>query len=153
VTALETQLFFARAVLLLALYAFIGAVGLVGWLDLRRSARRQAAAPAEPPGQVRLIVLDGATSDRPPGTWFGLEPVSAVGRDLDNDVVLADPTISGRHAVVSLRDGAWWVEDLASTNGTYVNGDRLPAEAPALLRSGDVVQVGAVRLRLVSPGL
>ncbi len=149
---IESQLFFARAVLLILLYAFLAAVGLVAWRDLRAAGRALATRDADAPG-ARLIVLDGGASDRPPGSAFKLTPVTAVGRDLDNDLVFVDTTVSGRHAVINLREGAWWVEDLGSTNGTVVNGQRLRPGAPAIARSGDVIEVGGVRLRLVTPGL
>ncbi|MFN2114887.1 MAG: FHA domain-containing protein, partial [Anaerolineae bacterium] len=102
---------------------------------------------------TRLIVLDGASSGRQPGTSLPVAAVSAIGRDLDNEIVLADPTVSGRHAVVNLRDGAWWIEDLGSTNGTYLNGAAIVPGRPAISRSGDTIRVGAVRLRLVTPEL
>lgn len=150
-TALESQLLFARAVLLILLYAFLGAVLLVAWRELRQT-RRQPAAPRREPG-TRLIVIDGGRSDRAPGSAFPTAPVTTLGRDIDNDVVLADPTISGRHAVVNRRDGAWWIEDLGSTNGTFVAGARAEAASPVVLRSGDEIQLGAVRLRLVTSEL
>jgi len=147
-SALEAQLLFLRMILLVLLYAFLGGVGLVLWRDLR-SARRRDAAPPAPPG-TRLIVIDAGASDRPPGSALPARAVTAIGRDLDNDVVINDPTISGRHAVLNRRDAAWWLEDLGSTNGTFVNDQRLGRAAPAVVRSGDVVQFGAVRLRLVT---
>jgi hypothetical protein len=150
VTGAETQLLLARALVLILLYSLLAGLALLVWQDVRhaRSGRMQAAMA---PTGARCIVLDGAGSGRPPGSALALETVSGVGRDLDNEIVLADGTVSGRHAVMLRRDGAWWVEDLASTNGTFVNGVRVDPEVPALLRSGDVVQFGAVRLRLVSP--
>ncbi len=148
-TPLETQLLFSRAVVLILLYTLIVAVGLVAWQDLRAS-RRTAAGPSIA-DSARLIVLDGADSDRAPGTSFPLEPVTALGRDLDNEIVLADPTISGRHACLSIREGTWWIEDLGSTNGSFVNDEEVDSDTPALLRSGDLVQVGAIKMRLVTP--
>ncbi len=150
-TPLETQLLFARAVLLILLYSFVGAIGIVAWLDLRASRRAAIASPAAVTPS-RLIVLEGGESDRPPGASFPLEVVTSIGRDLDNDLVLVDPTISGRHAVISLREGSWWLEDLVSTNGSFVEDRRVSPETPAVLRSGDLIQIGAVRLRLVSSG-
>jgi hypothetical protein len=149
VTALETQLLFARALLLILLYTFLAAVAMVGWLDVRH-ARRGVARGTPAANPCRLIVIDGGASDRAPGTAFSLEAVTAVGRDLDNEIVLADPTISGRHAVVSRHSGAWWIEDLASTNGTFINSRRVIPDAPTVLRSGDLVQVGAVKMRLAA---
>jgi hypothetical protein len=152
VTSAETQLLLVRALVLILLYAFLAGVALVTWWDLssqRRGGRRAAAAAS---GNVhRLIILTAADSGRPPGQALSLAAVSSIGRDLDNDIVLNDATVSGRHAVVGRRDGAWWVEDLGSTNGTWLNAEPVPAQLPALARSGDVLQFGAVRLRLVSP--
>jgi pSer/pThr/pTyr-binding forkhead associated (FHA) protein len=152
VTPIESQLFFARAVLLILLYAFLATVGLVVWRELRAAGRAGSAQETDRPG-ARLIVLDGGASDRPPGSAFKLGTVTAVGRDLDNDLVFVDATVSGRHAVLHLRDGAWWVEDLGSTNGTVVNGQKVQPGSPAIARSGDIIALGGVRLRLVTPGL
>jgi hypothetical protein len=150
VTGAETQLLLARALVLILLYAFLGGVAILVWLDVR-GASAGRSSPAQGTTGARCIVLDGAGSGRPAGSALPIETVSGVGRDLDNEIVLADATVSGRHAVVLRRDGAWWVEDLASTNGTFLNGGRVDPEVPALVRSGDVLQFGAVRLRLVSP--
>jgi pSer/pThr/pTyr-binding forkhead associated (FHA) protein len=136
--------------MLILLYTLIVAVGIVAWLDLR-AARRRDTPSVSAATAARLIVIEGADSDRPAGTSFLLAPVSTVGRDLDNDIVLADPTISGRHAVISRRDGRWWMEDLGSTNGSAVNSTSVEAEAPAILRSGDLIQFGAVKMRLAAP--
>jgi hypothetical protein len=63
-----------------------------------------------------------------------------LGRDASADVTLADPAISRRHArLYRLADGVW-LEDLGSTNGTYINGDRLTV--PYRLRDGDEVKLG-----------
>lgn len=149
-TPLETQLLFARVVLLVLLYALLVGVALVAWFDLRATRRSRKAEPSAADA-ARLIVLDGGASDRPPGTAFTLGQVTAIGRHLDNDVVLADPTISGRHAVISTREDNWWIEDLDSTNGSSVNSAVVSPDTPTVLRSGDLVQLGAVKLRLVTP--
>jgi pSer/pThr/pTyr-binding forkhead associated (FHA) protein len=149
--AIEAEFLFARAVLLLLLYGFIAAVAWLAWRDLRRERRSAEAGPAAP--ATRLIVLDAGATGLSPGVSFPLGAVASLGRDLDNDVVLADPTISGHHAVVNRREGAWWVEDLQSTNGTHVHGEVVPPAVPTIVRSGDIVQVGGVRLRLVTPEL
>lgn len=151
-TSAETQLLLVRALVLILLYAFLAGVALVTWWDLKAQRRGGAPSAGAASGSVhRLIVLTAADSGRPAGQALPLAAVSSIGRDLDNDIVLNDATVSGRHAVVSRRDGAWWVEDLGSTNGSWLNAEPVLAQVPALLRSGDVLQFGAVRLRLVSP--
>src|SRR5687768_6257998 len=62
-----------------------------------------------------------------------------IGRLPDNSVVIDNPAVSGHHARIYSEDGAVILEDLDSTNGTYVNGQ---ATNRRTMRNGDVVQVG-----------
>jgi pSer/pThr/pTyr-binding forkhead associated (FHA) protein len=71
-----------------------------------------------------------------------------IGRDADNDIVVTDRSVSGRHAVVRFAEGEWTVSDLESRNGTFVNGQPLLSVIP--IHEGDVVQCGAVRFLLVN---
>ncbi|HVN53846.1 MAG TPA: FHA domain-containing protein [Anaerolineaceae bacterium] len=63
-----------------------------------------------------------------------------LGRDLSNDVVINDAEISRRHARLVLQAGGYVLEDLGSTNGTTVNGQRLMG--PYILRAGDMITLG-----------
>jgi DNA-binding CsgD family transcriptional regulator len=68
-----------------------------------------------------------------------------IGKEASNDVSLADdPTVSRLHAVLERFPTGWSVRDLSSSNGTFVNGDRVWAERP--LRTGDEIRIGNVRL-------
>lgn len=62
-----------------------------------------------------------------------------IGRRPDNDVVLRDPTVSGHHAVIAHVDGATFIEDLKSTNGTWVGGHKIEKQA---LAQGDRLLLG-----------
>lgn len=66
-----------------------------------------------------------------------------VGRGLDNDIVLEDERISRYHVQLRYKTRRFWVTDLGSTNGTFVNGDRVSEVA---LRHGDVLSLGGVEL-------
>ncbi len=68
-----------------------------------------------------------------------------VGRERDNSLVLADPTVSRHHARLALESGALVVYDLGSTNGTFVNEQRISQQR---LQAGDVVRFGGVRFRV-----
>ena len=57
-------------------------------------------------------------------------PVANIGRGDYNDVVIADPSVSTMHAKLQRRDAVWILTDLGSTNGTFVEGERLTGEAP-----------------------
>jgi pSer/pThr/pTyr-binding forkhead associated (FHA) protein len=63
-----------------------------------------------------------------------------VGRDLANDIAISDPEVSRRHARFFKKEGIVFVEDLGSTNGTFLNGTRLSSPQP--LRPGDTITFG-----------
>ena len=91
----------------------------------------------------RLVMRSGPTV----GKVYPLEKGELfIGRDLSNDIVINDPEISRRHARLINQGSGFMVEDLGSTNGTFVNGQRLVG--PNVLRPGDVVTFGE-RLSLV----
>lgn len=75
------------------------------------------------------------------GKSFPLEKEeTTVGRDLANEIAISDPEVSRRHARFLLRDDNVFVEDLGSTNGTFLNGERIAS--PQQLRKGDVITFG-----------
>jgi hypothetical protein len=83
-----------------------------------------------------------------PGELFPLEPEGeswVVGRSQDADLVLADDTVSRKHARIHQARGALWVRDLGSRNGTQINGRTVRQQR---LRPGDRITMGANLLRL-----
>jgi hypothetical protein len=85
----------------------------------------------------RLIVRTGPN----PGTVFDLtKEVTMLGRDVTNDIPLGDAEISRQHARLTRTPGGIVLEDLGSTNGSFVNGDRL--SSPRVLRTGDLIGLG-----------
>jgi pSer/pThr/pTyr-binding forkhead associated (FHA) protein len=103
-----------------------------------------------PVGGAVLVVTRGPNS----GSRFVLTaddvPVVTIGRHPDSDIFLDDITVSRRHAEVCHRDGSFWVHDVGSLNGTYVNRHMMSQDQ--LLASGDEVQVGKFRLLFLAPG-
>jgi FHA domain len=102
------------------------------------------AAPvpaAAPPAQLQ--VTDGPLR----GTSIPLGTSAVVlGRSPSCTVPLQDDYSSSRHARVYPHEGAWWVEDLGSTNGTFVDGERI--DAPTVLTPGKAVRIGQTVLEL-----
>ncbi len=85
----------------------------------------------------RLTIRQGAT----PGKVFELaREVMVIGRDLKCDIVLNDPEVSRNHTRLTAQPDGYLVEDLESTNGTFVNNQRVTA--PRLLRPGDLLGLG-----------
>ncbi len=85
-----------------------------------------------------LLAIAGAAR---PGEWFKLErQETVIGRADDADIVVDDETISRRHARLELRqDGSWHLVDLGSTNGTFMNGNKV---GDSTLSDGDQIQLG-----------
>ncbi len=76
-----------------------------------------------------------------PGKIFPLQKNEIyIGRDPANDIVITDVEVSRKHARLILQPGGYVLEDLGSTNGTYINGQRLLG--PHVLRAGEVIQLG-----------
>lgn len=89
-----------------------------------------------------IITLDGVTINE-----LNLDqPRITLGRASSNDIVLDDGTVSGKHAVFHVLGKEIFVEDLESTNGTMVNGQRVHRRQ---LRHGDVLRVGQHEIKLV----
>ena len=101
---------------------------------------RRSDQPARP---YRLKMIDPATAQ-----IFPLGEEVTIGRAPGCSVPLADDTyVSQLHARIYIRDGKPFVEDLGSTNGTFLNRDRLSKTMP--LRRGDKLQIGQTVLEIV----
>jgi pSer/pThr/pTyr-binding forkhead associated (FHA) protein len=88
-----------------------------------------------------MVLADGA-KPRP----VRLEGSTVIGRAIECELRLDDTFVSQQHARIFAKNGSWFVEDLGSTNGTFVNEQRLAA--PAMLAPGDRIRVGTTVLEL-----
>ena len=80
-------------------------------------------------------------------------PITSLGRANTNVIPMADSAVSLEHALITRRNGFWWLEDLHSRNGTHLNGQ--PIETPVVITGGDIIAVGHsqfnVQIRPTSP--
>ena len=98
---------------------------------------------------MRLVVEQGELA----GQAFSLDrPALVVGRGKDSDIVLVDADVSRQHARLQSGSQGWLLVDLGTTNGTFVNGKRLPAQEPYLLRPGDRITIGRSVLAVQQEG-
>jgi FHA domain len=89
------------------------------------------------PGQFQLTMRSGPN----PGTVYALDSDQiSIGRDSSNDISVNDAEVSRRHARLTFQGGKYVLEDMGSTNGTFVNGQRLTG--PRVLKSGEVISLG-----------
>lgn len=129
-----------RLLFLAMLYAFL-------WMVVRALVRDLRAAAREPTLALgRLVVVASPSGEPPAGAAFSLDAITSLGRDVNNSIVLDDEFASATHAALTYRGRAWYVEDLGSTNGTFVNGNPVDELSPVAF--GDEIQIGQVRLRL-----
>lgn len=154
----ELTLTLIRLAFLAVLWLFVAAALGVIRSDLfgsRTTARvpsrpKQATRPPKPPIRARrggvpsrLVVTHGPLS----GTTMNLgESPITIGRANDATLVLSDDYASSRHARLFPRDGQWLVEDLGSTNGTYV--DRAKVTRPVPVPPGVPIRIGKTVLEL-----
>jgi hypothetical protein len=96
--------------------------------------------PVPPAERYHLRMLKGVPAY---GVYY-VEGRARIGRSEENDVFLVDPSVSRSHAVVEVDGSEPVVRDLGSTNGTYVNGERVEAR---FLRDGDELTFGNTRMR------
>ncbi|HEU5171350.1 MAG TPA: FHA domain-containing protein [Gemmatimonadales bacterium] len=144
--------------LLLELLRFAVLAGLgvfvIRALQVMRADLRDAAAAPHHPSRAprrrspRLIVEAGAGKLRP-GQAFPIEGDMVVGRSPAAHLVLADRFVSLRHARLTVQDATVLVDDLGSSNGTFVNDERVGSSAR--LTEGDRLRIGSVVLRLQWP--
>jgi pSer/pThr/pTyr-binding forkhead associated (FHA) protein len=115
-------------------------------LGAAEAAALRAELGVEQKQAARFVVLEGPGKKK--GDTLELTSAMVLGRDRRSGFRLDDDEFaSGQHARIEPRSDGTWVEDLGSTNGTFVNGERITAER---LRKGDVVRVGQTELRLES---
>ena len=149
----EGALLLLKAAFLVLLYLFIWRIVRTASRDLRLPQESFILSPSRdagvslvaPVSSGRLVVVRSRHLDE--GSDFVLNSAQiTVGRGGQNDIALPqDEFASARHARFEPRQDGVWIQDLGSTNGTFLNGVRL--ERPRRLTSGDVVRVGETDLR------
>src|SRR5579883_1414622 len=112
----------------------------------------RAASQAFVPGAQALLATFASNAPEFVGELVSLDkPVVTLGRRVDNEVIVPEATVSGQHAQLKWQNATWYVEDLGSTNGTYVDHSYERRKNLQLMHGGEV-QFGELRFRLVSFG-
>jgi hypothetical protein len=150
--AVEETLLILKVAFLVLLYAFIVLVVRTATKGMAEAPQESivlgAAEAAELRAQLvrpaRFVVVSGGGA--PAGSSIEVVAPVIAGRDAGSGIHLDDEYASARHARVDPRPDGVWIEDLGSTNGTYVNGERVIGARE--LVSGDVVRIGETELRL-----
>jgi pSer/pThr/pTyr-binding forkhead associated (FHA) protein len=131
---IATVVLVLRIALTIALYFFLVWALSTVLQDLRQQGSR--IATQKKPGITLFVKLaQGVESQR-----FFAQTEVRVGRDTNCDLSMMDETMSAHHARLIHHHGQWWLEDLNSTNGTFLNHERL--NTPAVIITGDEFKCG-----------
>lgn len=133
-------LLFLRLLMAVLLYGFFGLGLYLLWRDMRRQSVLLAARQY-PPLSLRMAGEQHARAFKQPELFLG--------RGRTCDFIVDDPTVSLQHARLVFRQGQWWLEDLASTNGTFLNSEQV--QGSVLVASEDEIRLGQVSLELWLP--
>src|SRR4030042_2312734 len=130
-----TILLVLRILLAVILYGFLGLALFTLWRDLKNQGELLVAKQPTP------ITLSTGLDSLPSIQHFSCAEI-ILGRDPTCDFPINDQTVSSRHARLSYHQNQWWLEDLASTNGTLLNGDTV--SSPVVITHGDKLSLGQV---------
>ena len=126
-----------RILLLLSLLSFFGWAIYTLWMDLK--FQTQSLVSRKIPF-ISILRENESADTRQTFTQQELR----IGRGDTCEIQLNDDTVSNQHARLWFRNKQWWIEDLLSTNGTFLNDERI--ETPTILISGDEIRIGKVLL-------
>ena len=136
---IASLLLILRLALILTLYGFLGWAFLTIWRDLKMQSKLLALR--QPLPLWLWVEADGNTQP----LQFAGQAIT-IGRDPLCDMILDNGTVSAQHARLTYRQSQWWLEDLHSTNGTFLNQDAVLE--PVVITSGDELRCGQVVLRV-----
>lgn len=134
---LAVIVFLLRILMLVAIFSFLGWTVFTLWRDLQFHS--QSITTQKVPHISVYKENEPAESKN-----IFTRPELQIGRDPMCDIQVNDDTVSNHHARLVYKNRHWWVEDLLSTNGTFLNDERI--ETPTILISGDELRIGKILL-------
>jgi len=128
-----------RILLAGALYAFLGWGLVTLWKDLRQQSQVVSRSRIPP------LLLDWQINGSEQKRQF-TQTEFILGRDPGCECPISHETVSARHARLTYHHNQWWVEDLNSTNGTFINLE--PVSTPTVIVTGDEIRCGQVNIQV-----
>ena len=123
-----------RLILAIALYGFLGWALITLWQELKQQANRVSIQK-----QPGITIETKLGQDKVSQSHFSQNEVM-IGRDTNCELSVMDEALSAHHARITFHHGQWWLEDLNSTNGTFLNQEKLIV--PAVVITGDEFKCG-----------
>lgn len=135
-----------KYIFIFLIYLFIYWIARLIYLDIRTTYRHR---PVKRRNQAYLKLINQQDElDFKVAESYPLGEIATIGRSAGNDIVLADPFVSGEHAILKQSGQQYFIEDLASTNGTFVNG--VKTSQRVALNDGDRISFSRINFIFVS---
>jgi pSer/pThr/pTyr-binding forkhead associated (FHA) protein len=128
-----------RFLIIICLYAFIGWIIYTLWIEFYRKPEKAEQSA------IKTLIIKYADEIGEHNVVI-LNPNAIIGRDDNADVQIQDSAVSSKQARLFFRQNQWWIEDLNSTNGTYLNRVRLMQSA--VLMDHDILGCGSTQLEI-----
>jgi len=135
-----------KYVFITIIYAFIFGIMRLIYLDIRSMNNYGNSTKNVP--YLKLINRTELLNFKVEETYV-LDEDKTIGRSKKCDIVIADPFLSSEHLKVTSENGTYYIEDLNSTNGTFLNGHRIGGQ-PVELKNGDKISIGQMDFLFVS---
>lgn len=133
-------------IFIVILYVIIYYALKIMYKDVKNGGKKRR--PALTRGNYGLeIINSGNGKGLKDGSIIPIRSDFTIGRKDDNSIILTDPHISGHHAKIIVRNNGLFIEDLDSTNGTYVNGTRVKSKIK--LSNKDEIKIGTAVFKIL----
>ena len=138
-----------RVAFIFLIYFFLYQVArvMIRELVILGTVSSQEERVASPSANSSLEMLEPADSNYLVGEVIPLDHYTTVGRRASNSLQIVDSYVSSDHAELVFDQGSWWLIDVGSRNGSFINN--VPVRARTRVSSGDIVQFGRVKLRAI----
>ena len=134
-------------IFIVILYVIIYYALKIMYKDVKNGGKRRR--PARANGNYGLeIINSGNGRDLKEGSIIPIRSDLSIGRKDSNSIILTDQHVSGNHAKIVVRNNGLFLEDLNSTNGTYLNGNKISSRIK--LNNKDEIQIGTAFFKILS---
>lgn len=131
-----------RFVLLGMIYIFLYKVIKVMYNDLKGGKEKRGLSLG-----IEVVKVNNNMSMIPIGSIYPLHHVTNIGRTQDNNIVLDSEYVSGYHARIYMKNNAFVLKDMGSTNGTFLNGMRV--EKSVVIKNNDLLGIGGIEFKVI----
>lgn len=130
-----------KFVLVFIIYIFIFWIIKLIYMDIKYLSRKSVTKKTNMPYLKLLNLIDNINFKLNESYIVGNR--TYIGRNKNNDIVLETPFFSGKHTCIFKENNSYYIEDLNSKNGTFVNGQRVSGR-PMGIKNGDIIQIGQI---------